>query len=181
MRPLGYLYKRVAKRPGWLKATQVDDIYSLSGCISTPFADYIRYWKHNGCWLFDSPAAIERLAISNAISLEGLQLFYYEAHEEQYDDKKRAWEPYAPEDALAATVDVPRAKTLEGFDVTSFSAGTAPECSPLSCNACAEGIKTNRHCLFATFEEAVQAVESGRFRNCEPGPYRVIGVFTVQE
>jgi hypothetical protein len=98
VRPLGYIYTGVVKRPGWLKATQVDDIYSLSGCISAPFADYIKYWKHNGFWLFDSPAAIERLAISNSISLEGLQLFYYEAHEEQYDDKRQVWEPYAPED-----------------------------------------------------------------------------------
>jgi hypothetical protein len=181
VRPLGYLYKRVAKRPGWLKAAQVDDIFSLSGCISAPFADYIRNWKHNGYWLFDSPAAIERLAISQSISLEGLQLFYYEAHELQYDDKKSVWEPYAADDAFTTSIEVPLRRTLEGFDVTSFSAGTSPECSPLSCNACAERIETNRHCLFETFEQAVLAVESGRFSNCEPGPYRVIGVFTVQD
>jgi hypothetical protein len=180
VRPLGYLYKRVAKRPNWLKAAQVDDIYSLSGCISTPFADYINYWKHNGYWLFDSPAAIERLAISCSTSLDGLQLFYYEAHEQQYDEERRAWEPYEPEQSFATRIEVPAKKTLQGFDVTSFAAGTSPECSPLSCNSCAERIKTNSHCLFASFEEAVHALENGQFKHCEPGPYRVIGVFTVQ-
>ncbi len=40
--------KRVSKRPDWLKAPQVIDIYSVSGCISKNFADYINYWRHNG-------------------------------------------------------------------------------------------------------------------------------------
>jgi len=56
MRPLGYMYKRVERRPEGLAAPAVRDIYSLSGCISEQFADYIPFWKHNGFWLFDSPA-----------------------------------------------------------------------------------------------------------------------------
>lgn len=179
MRPLGYLYKRVANRPAWLKAETVEDIYSLSNCISKDFADYINYWKHNGYWLFDSPEAIQALAAEHSISLEGLKLFYYEAHEEEYDDERQAWVPFGPEPSFVTNVVPPKHKTVEGFDVTCYSAHTSPECSPLSCNACAEMITTNAHCLLRTFEEAVHAIESGQFKGTEPGPYRIIAVYST--
>ena len=83
MRPIGYLFKRVVARPEWLKAQNVEDIYSLSGHISEDFADYINYWKHNGFWLFDSPSIMQSMALEHGISLDGLKLFYYEAHELQ--------------------------------------------------------------------------------------------------
>ena len=55
MFPAGYMAKRVAARPDWLPAARVSSIYSVSGCISKDFTDYIKFWKHNGYWLFDSP------------------------------------------------------------------------------------------------------------------------------
>ena len=55
MVPAGYMAKRVVARPDWLPAERVSTIYSISGCISHNFADYIGFWKHNGYWLFDSP------------------------------------------------------------------------------------------------------------------------------
>jgi hypothetical protein len=179
MRPIGYLYKRVALRPDWLKAPEVDDIYSLSGCISQDFADYINYWKHNGFWLFDSPAIIRSLAVEHAISLEGSTLFYYESHEEEYD--ATAWKPFEPEASFVTNVLAPREKALEGYDVTTFSVHTSPECSPLSCNNVAGTIPTNRHCLFHSFEEAKSAIEADVFKNTEPGPYRIIAVYTVND
>ena len=62
--PAGYMAKRVATRPEWLEVPSVDDIYSVSRCVSRDFADYINYWKHNGYWLFDSIDVIRRLAVS---------------------------------------------------------------------------------------------------------------------
>jgi hypothetical protein len=39
---------------------------------------------------------------------------------------------------------------------------------------------TNKHCLFSTFEEAKLALEAGKFEGGgEPGPYRIIAVYTV--
>ena len=43
--------KRVQKPEGF-HVQGVADVYSVSGCISENFADYIEYWKHNGHWLF---------------------------------------------------------------------------------------------------------------------------------
>lgn len=173
------MYKRVAVRPDWMKAPAVCDIYSLSRCVSENFADYINFWRHNGYWLFDSPKIIEGLATENAIPLEGLTLFYYEAFEQQYDADDQAWTPFSPEASFTTNVQSPKNKTLHGFDVTTFFAQTSPECSPLSCNSLAEAISTNKHCLLDTFEEARDTLERGAFKDSEPGPYRIISVYTV--
>jgi len=70
MIPLGYLYKKVASRPEWLKAGQVNDIYSVGGHVSEDFTDYVDYWKHNGYWLFDSPYILAEVAKDASVSLE---------------------------------------------------------------------------------------------------------------
>ena len=85
MIPAGYMAKRVSKKPDWLKASQVVDIFSLSGCASAYFADYIKYWKHNGYWLFDSPEIIRTIGREHSFQLEGTTLFYYEAYEKEFD------------------------------------------------------------------------------------------------
>jgi hypothetical protein len=61
MIPAGYMFKKVIGRPAWLEAADVDDIFSLSGCVSGNFTDYVNYWKHNDYWLFNSPAVMERI------------------------------------------------------------------------------------------------------------------------
>ena len=179
MRPVGYLYRSIATRPDWLQAPHVDDVYSLSNCISSDFADYVDFWRHNGFWLFDAPAAMHSLAREHGLSLDGLTLFYYEAHELQYDAQRHEWVPYGPEPSRPTDVQSPVSSTLEGFDVATFSLGTRPECSPLSCNGLAAELPTNRHCLFPTFDAAMEALESGRFQGAEPGPYRIIAVHSV--
>ena len=59
MIPAGYMAKRVQNRPNGFENTGIVDIYSVSGCISKNFADYIKFWKHNGYWFFDSPQIIQ--------------------------------------------------------------------------------------------------------------------------
>ena len=179
MRPIGYMYKRVSAAPPEFKGPHVADVYSLSSHISEDFSDYINFWRHNGYWLFDSPSVIQALAEEHALSLEGLKLFYYEAHEFQYDAVVRNWAPFEAEASFETNIEPPGVRNLEGFDVTTFSAGTSPECSPLSCNGLAAEVHTNSHCLLPTFDAAVRALEDGRFSNTEPGPYRIIGVYSV--
>jgi hypothetical protein len=43
----------------------------------------------------------------------------------------------------------------------------------------AQEIKVNRHCLLASFSEAKDLLENGKFKDCEPGPYRIFEVHTV--
>jgi len=177
--PAGYMAKKVVNKPGWLKANRVEDIYSVSGCISKDFADYIQFWKHNGYWFFDSPDIIEQVAQEHSIDLAGMTMFYYEAYEQEFDDGKEQWRPYEREQSFPTNVRMPEKKILAGFDVVSSSQENAPECSPLSCNSLADEIQTNSHCRLHDFETAKQLVETGRFKDSEPGPYRIFAVYTL--
>ena len=177
MIPAGYMAKRVSKKPDSLKAEQVLDIYSVSSCVSENFADHIKFWKHNGYWLFDSPEIIWSVARENSIDLEGTSLFYYEVHESEFDGE--TWRPYEIESSFQTHVVAPGRKKLEGFDVVTFFAGSSPECSPLSCNGLAEEVRTNEHCLFTSFEEAKTSLGKGIYKDSEPGPYRIFAVYAV--
>ena len=124
---------------------------------------------------------MKELVAENSLSLEGTKLFYYEAYELEFDDRNNAWVEYEPEASFETHVEAPRERKLEGFDVTCFTVHTTPECSPLSCNSLATSLTTNAHCLFGTFDEAKSAIEAGTFEASQPGPYRVIAVYSVNE
>lgn len=179
MIPIGYMYKSVVSSPDWLQAPMDVDIRSVSNCISPDFTDYVPYWKHNGYWLFDSPRIMEELAAEIGIDLSGMMLFYYEAFEYEFGEKTGHWSAFGPEASFRTDVETPASRHLQGFDVVTFFAGNSPECSPLSCNGLAVTIPTNRHCLFDRFDEAKDSLDGGLFVDCEPGPYRIIAVYTV--
>ncbi len=180
MVPVGYMYKIVSSKPDWLETNQVSDIYSVSGCISEDFAEWIKYWKHNGYWFFDSPKVIEDLAQEQNLSLKGMTLFFYLAYEWEWDTDEEQWNLYSPEESFSTDVVLPQNSKIEGYDIISFSFGNSAECSPLSCNSMAQKIKVNSHCLLDTFEQAMLILESGSFKNCEPGPYRIYEVHTIE-
>ena len=181
MKPAGYMAKRVVRRPDWIQASAVEDVYSVSGCISEYFADYIQQWKHNGYWLFDCVETISSLAREHAIPLEDCTIFYYEVFDQQFDGETNEWQPFGPEGAFQTSVVPPSRKRLAGYDVVTFSVGSSPECSPLSCNGLATTIQTNRHCLLSSFEDAKAHIERGSFEKSEPGPFRIFGVYVVDE
>jgi hypothetical protein len=158
----------------------VIDVYSVSNCVSKDFGDYIKYWKHNGYWFFDSPDTIRQVSSAESIDLPGISLFYYEVHELEYDEAGAQWIPFRPEPSFITHVIEPRRKILEGYDVVTFSVKTSAECSPLSCNSLATEVETNQHCLLASLQVAQHLLEQGKFKNTEPGPYRIIAVYTVE-
>ncbi len=176
MIPLGYMAKFVVTRSEWLKAPQVSKIYSVSACISEDFGKWVDAWRHNGYWFFDSPQVIAGIAAERKIDLHGTTLFYYEGFETEYDPET-GWVPYQPEPSFPLHVLLPAAKILCGFDVVTFHSGSAPECSPLSCNGLAAELKVNEFCLLPSLEETMAALEAGHFNNSEPGPYRIIAVY----
>lgn len=183
MIPVGYMLKRIPLRPEWLQAQNVVDIFSVAGCTTNNFADYIPFWRHNGYWLFNSPSDIEEVAQENSIDIEGTTLFYYEAYGLQFDfvdDDKGAWTAFHCVPDWKTDVVIPRERTLAGFDVVEFVCGNSPEDSLASCcNTIASVCTLNAHCLFDTFEEAKKALESGLFHDQEPGPYRIFAVYVV--
>jgi hypothetical protein len=177
MIPVGYLAKRSCEKPKGFNLPQIEDVYSVGGCVNDDFADYIGFWKHNGYWLFDSPQMIQKVARENSISLDGCKLFYYEALEREFTGEE--WRPFFPEASVSTEILPPLQRVLEGFDIVTFYAGNSPECSPLSCNGLASEIATNSHCLIPSFEEAETSLNSGKFADGEPGPYRIFAVYSV--
>jgi hypothetical protein len=177
--PLGYMLKQVATAPEWMKAPQVERVFSVSNCVSRNFADYIPLWRHNGWWLFDSPAALHAVAADMNADVAGLTLFYYEAFEREYHEDDKTWGAIAPERDMPVNVEVPASKRLQGYDVATFRFANAPECSPLSCNALAAEIATNPLCLLDSVERARALLESGAFNASEPGPFRIVAVYTL--
>ena len=157
----------------------VSDIYSLSDCISEDFADYINCWKHNGYWLFNSPADIESVAKELGVSLSGTTLLFYEIYEREYDQEREEWLSFEPEQSFGTQVLPPTESTLEGYDVVSFFVRSSPECSPLSCNGLGSSLPVNAHCLLPSLESAIQLVSSGAFKGGESGPLRVFAVHSV--
>lgn len=179
MIPLGYMAKQVSTRPYWLKNNQIQEICSLSGCISKDIADYINYWRHNGFWLFDSLDVIQELAREENIDLSSTTLFFYESFEYQWDEFENQWQIFSADQAFSTQVALPLNKELLGYDIVSFSTGNQAECSFLSCNHMAEEIEVNAHCLLDSFQQAKQLLEKSTFKDCEPGPSRIIAVYKL--
>jgi len=178
------MYKLVSTPAGDAKATNVVDFFSTGACgagISPPFTDYISHWKHNGYWFFNSPGIMREIANKEGINLSGATLFYYEIYESEFDQSDegnvKTWSPIQCEPSFTTDVLIPEAKILAGFDVVEYVCRNSPECSLLSCSDLATEFAVNTHCLFDTFEDAKKAVESGRFHDCEPGPYRILAVY----
>jgi hypothetical protein len=135
MIPVGYMAKRVGKRPDRFEPPPVVDVFSVSNCDCEDFADYLKFWKHNGYWFFDSPEIIATIAQENAIQIKGTSLFYDEGYEMEFDGE--IWRPFSPEPSFRTNVIPPAKKSLEGFDVVNFTARTSPECVGLSCTSLA--------------------------------------------
>ena len=181
MIPVGYMAKKIFKKSDWPKSDQIEDIYSISNCMSNDFTDYINFWKHNGYWMFDSPEIIQQLAKEYKIDLKDTKIFFYEVYEFQYSDGASPWKLFQPEKSFPTNIQIPQNKVLEGYDIASFSTGNTPEHSYLSCNGMAATISVNKHCLLRTFEEAKSLLEKGEFKNCEPGPSRIFAVYSISD
>lgn len=185
MIPVGYMAKRMPQSDDWLKHMKgplSSAVYSVGSSVNDDFADYVNYWKHNGWWFFDSPAAIQEVAREHSINLDDTLLFFYEVYEFEFHDGD--WRSFSTWDVkwkASGGIVMPTKRLLEGYDVVTFWAenSPAPEHSPLSCNALANELKTNYHCLFQTFEEAQSAVNDGKFAGAEPGALRIFAVFSV--
>jgi hypothetical protein len=158
---LGYMAKRIALRPDWLDAPNVQDVYAVSACI------------------FDSSAPIIEIAEENKVDLADTVLLYYQGHPLEFIEESNRWANYHADPAFRTEVSPPKTAAFLGYDIVTFSVGNAPECSPLSCNGIAGEVKVNQHCLIDSLGYAISQLEGGVFKNSEPGPFRIIAVNAV--
>ena len=168
---IGYFPKKTVRHSDWLKATIVDQICSVSSCISKAPEQWIGHWKHNEMWVFDSPALA--WGVVPEADREEFEMYAYRiAPVEIGDGKEEVFTipPISPE---------PVSDDFEslGFDIVCGSQGKDFGCSPLSCNKLAEKIPTNCFCLMGDLTEALGVARGFDGIACEPGPYFVVEVF----
>jgi len=105
------MLKEVVVRPEWIAAKSVKDIYSVSNCVSGNFADYIKFWRHNGFWFFNSPQQIIDLVAEEHIQHSAMTWFYYEFFESEFHEDTRQWSAFSPEPSFLTKVVSPQERT----------------------------------------------------------------------
>jgi hypothetical protein len=189
MIPAGYLLKRTVPPPGWLgpDAPHVTEVCSVSNCVNDNAVEPQDSWLHNGFGVANDPDVLWKLAREGDVDLSGSKLFYYCADmRELYSDgrtfDKLKWQPIsrAPSSSLPDQVVIPSADAglvMLGYDVVVF--GDYLEHSPLSCQSVATELGVNNYCLLNSLEEARWAIDSGKFKDCKEGIYKIFSVSLV--
>jgi hypothetical protein len=166
---IGYFPKKTVRLPEWLKAAHIEEVCSVSECVSAGPADWIDAWKHNEHWVFNSPSAAASVIPEGH---DGFDIYAFKQYPARIVDGVVEDEEVCAPDVVGLTDDF----EFLGFDAVSRSCGNAFECSPLSCNHGAESIPCNPKCLFDSLEEAIEGAKGFSSGTWEPGPYYVVEV-----
>lgn len=173
MKPVfvGYFAKQTSPRPPEMDASHVEEIASVSDCISSGPKDWVAAWKHNDYGFFDTEElALERVA---AELRDTADLYAYDLYPVRYEEGLEWSIELRPPAATPPESDFEEL----GFDVVSRSTSSFFECSPLSCNGLASDIPTNACCLIEELDVARMIARDCESMGCEPGPYFVFGVW----
>ena len=196
MVPAGYLYKKITPVEEWitpdtpqeLRAPQVREVASVSGCIAyhhDVFEPSYFYGDNTMMALCPEQYAEAAREDGLAFDLAGYALYYYTMYEYEFDEETGERTALPPE-RLPRGVREPDPALLEratllGFDAAVYQDNVWPVgCSPLSCNYMAAEVSVNEWCLFPSLDAAVACLESKGFLHCEPGPYRIFGVYLLE-
>jgi len=160
---VGFFPLATATGPDWLEVPIVDEICSVSRCISKAPEGWIDAWKHNQLGFFDTEDLALEVATGRGAEFD---LFAYRLFPVQCENGE--FRPFPVPAPVFETLD--RYRFL-GHDIVSRSAGSHVECSPLSCNYAARDFPVNRHCLIEDSDAAFSACRAISAGNYEPGPY----------
>jgi hypothetical protein len=168
---IGYFPKCTLKRPDWLKAAGVEEVCSVSTCISKEPDGWIDRWLHNEMWVYDSPELAWSVVPKAAQG--GFDLYAYQMFPVEFANGERCPFTIPPLQVQPLPVSFERL----GFDAVSRHYANSFECSPLSCNSMAEHVSTNRYCLVDGSETAFRIASEFSVGGAEPGPYYVLAVW----
>ncbi len=162
---VGFLPKKTVKRPNWLKNEEVEEIGSVSECISEGPDD----WRQrNELGFYDSE--------SSAVGIVG-------SDKSEFDMYAYKLFPMEFDGGQASRFDIPvrlvadlTGYNLLGYDASNRSAGSRFECSALSCNGGARDFPVNRYCLFEDFDIAYDSTKIISQGHYEPGPWYILEV-----
>ena len=166
---VGFFPKMTERKPDWLKNKIVQEICSVSACISKGPDHWIEQWKHNELGFYDSEVLARSIVQKNSQSFD---LYAYKMYPVKF--KMGQVDSFEIPPHLTAKLF---SYEFLGYDPVSRSAGSFFECSSLSCNHGADDFAVNQYCLIPQLEDAYQAcieMSQGRY---EPGPYYLLEVY----
>lgn len=193
---VGYFPKITAQRKDlktekgeiWLKNEILEEICSVSDCISKGPEGWIDKWKHNDLGFYDTEESALSVIPDNQ---EKYDLFGYKLYPIQFNEGK-----VVDYKIKSSAIEILGSYKFIGFDIVSKSGGDSFfECSPLSCNSGYEIYPVNQFCLIQDFEAALQCCRKisediagaetvkrpdgmvEYHRKWEPGPYYLFEVF----
>ena len=175
---IGYFVKQTERRAELVKALKVEELCSVSCCISKAPEGWIQRWLHNELWLYDSEELAWRV-LPEAQEAEDFELYAYRLFPLRYVDGQE-------QSLQIPTLKVqPLSASYErlGLDVVNRSQNNQFGCSPLSCNGRAIDFTVNRHCLLDELKAArgLATLFSSGTHAAEPGPYHVVEVFRERQ
>jgi hypothetical protein len=172
---IGYFPKTTMGRNDWFGNAPVQEVCSVSDCMSGAPTGWIDEWKHNAWFVYDTEEMAWRVVHDDpaAYDMYAYKLF-----------------PFVFDGGAGSAVDVVSTATanLSDFDFVGYDPVSREldvigfGCSPLSCNKGFERYPVNRFCLLddlegawrITDEIAKAAKETGSW---EPGPYCLCEVY----
>lgn len=173
---VGFLARKVASRPDSLARAPIDDVCSVSECISPGTPDQLLHHTHNSAGFYDTEAAA--WSVVPETERDAYTLFAYRALCVRFDGVSCAqWSPAEEWPGLPVNADL-SAYTPVGYDIVNASFGEWFECSPLSCSGIANEQVVNRHCLVDDVDAAIELARlfARDDASVEPGPYHVVEV-----
>ena len=183
---IGYCAKQIAQRPEWLDAEAVEEICSVSNCISSePEGSAEFNPDRNPLWLYPSARAaadsVKPPEDPNDFDIFAYKLFplVFGDEGEQLELDEDGERP-AFETASRTVEALPSEFELLGYECPNKAADwpySGFNCSPLSCNSMANRIPVNEFCLLDTREDALAVASQFGKQQPEPGCYYVVEVW----
>ena len=171
--PIGYFPKDTTVPVGWADSDRVNEICSVSDCISSGPKDCIERWIHNDYGYYNSELDAVSVCGESEIMFRVLE---FRMMSTVFTSGESA--PFAIPEVPIVPFS-PKFKSI-GFDVANGSPGRniIPflGCSPLSCNGMAREIPVNEFCLLDSLELAIALAKRFSIGEAEPGPYFVVEI-----
>lgn len=177
---LGFLPKHIIAKPDWLASSGVREICSVSNCISSTPQDWIVRLIPNGAGFYNTFEMAQ--SIIDANEKDNYEIFAYRMAPFQFDENGQVeFDPKQEFRDLGVEPDLSAWNRI-GFDLVGYGSSSFFECSPLSCNSCAEDHQVNEYCLI---DELDYAIEVGKefgdpASHVEPAAYYLVEVLRQQ-
>lgn len=180
---VGFFPKATVRHPVPSVGRNVEEICSVSDCISRSPPDWIDHWRHNDLGFFDTEALAEREIPQNDNTYE---IYTYKLYPLVFDHG--AVKPWIVPVRVECDLDK---YAFLGHDIVSRSLPDAAEPSrsvlypfehsPLSCNYACADFPVNRFCLIDGQKAAYEAAIVIGKMQYEPGLYYLFEVYRRQQ